>query len=212
MSSGMLEMNTVLFVEVLVTMAVIMDPIGNVPIFASVTRRLSEPARHRAAALAVVTAAIIIAVFAAAGQRILAYLDVSLSALRGAGGLLLLLVALELLTGSDDAESSDALDPDDHVAVAMVPLGTPLLAGPGAIVATIVFVNRADDAESYLAVAAGAIAVLIAVYLAMRFSSVLMRVLRRSGVLLLSRVAGLLLAAIAVQMLADAVIEFARQV
>jgi len=205
-------MNTVLFVEVLVTMAVIMDPIGNVPIFASVTRRLSEPARHRAAALAVVTAAIIIAVFAAAGQRILAYLDVSLSALRGAGGLLLLLVALELLTGSDDAESSDALDPDDHVAVAMVPLGTPLLAGPGAIVATIVFVNRADDAESYLAVAAGAIAVLIAVYLAMRFASVLMRVLRRSGVLLLSRVAGLLLAAIAVQMLADAVIEFARQV
>jgi len=205
-------MNTVLFVEVLVTMAVIMDPIGNVPIFASVTRRLSEPARHRAAALAVVTAAIIIAVFAAAGQRILAYLDVSLSALRGAGGLLLLLVALELLTGSDDAESSDALDPDDHVAVAMVPLGTPLLAGPGAIVATIVFVNRADDARSYLAVAAGAIAVLIAVYLAMRFASVLMRVLRRSGVLLLSRVAGLLLAAIAVQMLADAVIEFARQV
>lgn len=205
-------MNTVLFVEVLVTMAVIMDPIGNVPIFASVTRRLSEPARHRAAALAVVTAAIIIAVFAAAGQRILLYLDVSLSALRGAGGLLLLLVALELLTGSDDADASDALDPDDHVAVAMVPLGTPLLAGPGAIVATIVFVNRADDARSYLAVAAGAVVVLIAVYLAMRFASVLMRVLRRSGVLLLSRVAGLLLAAIAVQMLADAVIEFARQV
>ena len=205
-------MNTVLFVEVLVTMAVIMDPIGNVPIFASVTRRLSEPARHRAAALAVVTAAIIIAVFAAAGQRILLYLDVSLSALRGAGGLLLLLVALELLTGSDDADSSDALDPDDHVAVAMVPLGTPLLAGPGAIVAPIVFVNRADDARSYLAVAAGAVVVLIAVYLAMRFASVLMRVLRRSGVLLLSRVAGLLLAAIAVQMLADAVIEFARQV
>ena len=205
-------MNTVLFVEVLVTMAVIMDPIGNVPIFASVTRRLSEPARHRAAVLAVVTAAIIIAVFAAAGQRILLYLDVSLSALRGAGGLLLLLVALELLTGSDDADSSDALDPDDHVAVAMVPLGTPLLAGPGAIVATIVFVNRADDARSYLAVAAGAVVVLIAVYLAMRFASVLMRVLRRSGVLLLSRVAGLLLAAIAVQMLADAVIEFARQV
>ncbi|MDA3034805.1 MAG: MarC family protein [Actinomycetota bacterium] len=205
-------MNTVLFVEVLVTMAVIMDPIGNVPIFASVTRRLSEPARDRAAALAVVTASIIIAVFAAAGQRILLYLDVSLSALRGAGGLLLLLVALELLTGSDDADSSDALDPDDHVAVAMVPLGTPLLAGPGAIVATIVFVNRADDARSYLAVAAGAVVVLIAVYLAMRFASVLMRVLRRSGVLLLSRVAGLLLAAIAVQMLADAVIEFARQV
>ena len=205
-------MNTVLFVEVLVTMAVIMDPVGNVPIFASVTRRLTPAARNRAAALAVVTATFIIAIFAAAGQRILAYLDVSLSALQGAGGLLLLLVALELLTGSDDDAGNDALDPDDHVAVAMVPLGTPLLAGPGAIVATIVFVNRADGLSDHVAVSAGAALVLVAVYLAMRFAGLLMRVLRRSGVLLLSRVAGLLLAAIAVQMLADAVIEFARQV
>lgn len=205
-------MSTVLFVEVLVTMAVIMDPVGNVPIFASVTRRLTPAARNRAAALAVVTATFIIAIFAAAGQRILAYLDVSLSALQGAGGLLLLLVALELLTGSDDDAGNDALDPDDHVAVAMVPLGTPLLAGPGAIVATIVFVNRADGVSDHVAVAGGAALVLVAVYLAMRFAGLLMRVLRRSGVLLLSRVAGLLLAAIAVQMLADAVIEFARQV
>jgi len=200
-----------LFTEVLVTMLVIMDPVGNVPIFLSVTRRLSPRSRNRAALVAVATAAAVIGTFAIIGRQVLDYLDVSVPALQGAGGLLLLLVALELLTGSESDEA-DALDPDDHVGVAMVPLGTPLLAGPGAIVATIVFVGRADGAGDRGLIALAVLGVLVAVYLAMRFSGLLIRVLRNSGILLLSRIAGLLLAAIAVQMLADAVIAFARQV
>lgn len=197
--------------EVLVTMLVIMDPVGNVPIFLSVTRRLSAGARNRAALVAVVTAAAVIGIFAILGRQVLDYLDVSVPALQGAGGLLLLLVALELLTGSDRDEA-DAIDPDDHVGVAMVHLGTPLLAGPGAIVATIVFVGRANDAADRGLIALAIAGVLLSVYLAMRFSGLLIRVLRNSGILLLSRIAGLLLAAIAVQMLADAVIAFARQI
>lgn len=200
-----------LFTEVLVTMLVIMDPVGNVPIFLSVTRRLSPRSRNRAALVAVATAAAVIGAFAIIGRQVLDYLDVSVPALQGAGGLLLLLVALELLTGSETDEA-DALDPDDHVGVAMVPLGTPLLAGPGAIVATIVFVGRADGAGDRGLIALAVLGVLVAVYLAMRFSGLLIRVLRNSGIMLLSRIAGLLLAAIAVQMLADAVIAFARQV
>ncbi|MGB1381694.1 MAG: MarC family protein [Ilumatobacteraceae bacterium] len=200
-----------LFTEVLVTMLVIMDPVGNVPIFLSVTRRLSPRSRNRAALVAVATAAAVIGAFAIIGRQVLDYLDVSVPALQGAGGLLLLLVALELLTGSESDEA-DALDPDDHVGVAMVPLGTPLLAGPGAIVATIVFVGRADGAGDRGLIALAVLGVLVAVYLGMRFSGLLIRVLRNSGILLLSRIAGLLLAAIAVQMLADAVIAFARQV
>lgn len=203
-------MSTVLLGEVVVTMAVIMDPIGNVPIFLSVTRRLDAKARARAALLSVITAAFVIAVFAVLGRQVLDYLDVSVPALQGAGGLLLLLVALELLTGSES--SGEEADPADHVAVAMVPLGTPLLAGPGAIVATIVFVGDADSAVGRLTIAAGIAIVLLAVFLAMRFAEVLKKILGRSGILLLSRIAGLLLAAIAVQMIADSVIEFARQV
>jgi multiple antibiotic resistance protein len=201
----------VLLGEVLVTMFVIMDPIGNVPIFLSVTRRLDTRQRNRAALVAVVTAVVVIGVFAVVGRQLLDYLHVSVPALQGAGGLLLLLVALELLTGAGKPES-EALDPEDHIAVAMVPLGTPLLAGPGAIVATIVFVGDADSALDRVAIGVGVGSVLLAVYLALRFSGVLQRVLRASGILLLSRIAGLLLAAIAVQMLADAVIAFAEQV
>jgi multiple antibiotic resistance protein len=204
-------MDTVLYVEVVVTMFVIMDPVGNVPIFLSVTRGLEERERNRAALFAVFTAAFVILLFAAVGQQLLSYLNVSVPALQGAGGLLLLLVALELLTGAEAPASE--LQPGDHVAVAMVPLGTPLLAGPGAIVATIVFVNRADGGSAALGViAAGVLTVLVIVLLAMRFSGLLIRVFGRSAILLLSRIAGLLLAAIAVQMLADGLIEFARLV
>ena len=204
-------MDSTLAVEVLVTMFVIMDPVGNVPIFLVVTRRLDQRARNRAALLAVLTAALVIVVFALVGRQVLAYLSVSVPALQGAGGLLLLLVALDLLTGGSSIARGEP-EEGDHVAVAMVPLGTPLLAGPGAIVATIVFVAAADGPGDLGMIGGGIAAVLLVVYLAMRFSGPLIRVLGRSGILLLSRIAGLLLAAIAVQMLADALIAFARLV
>ena len=196
---------TVTFGAVFVTMLVIMDPIGNVPIFLSVTRRLSPKQRSRSALLAVVTAALVIAGFAVGGRQVLGFLDVSVPALQGAGGLLLLLVALQLLT-SDDDDSEAA--PIDHVAVAMVPLGTPLLAGPGAIVAAIVFVQNSSTARERWSIAGALTVVLLLVYLMMRFAELVNRVLGRSGILLLSRIAGLLLAAIAVQMIADSVIGF----
>ena len=204
-------MDSVLYLEVLVTMLVIMDPVGNVPIFLSVTRGLDRRSRDRAALLAVLTATIVVFAFALAGQQVLTYLGVSVPALQAAGGLLLLLVALELLTGPSD-DRGDEPEDGDHVAVAMVPLGTPLLAGPGAIVATIVFVNDAGGAGDLGVIAAAIVSVLLLVLLGLRFSGLLIRVLGRSGILLLSRIAGLLLAAIAVQMLADAVIVFARLV
>jgi len=204
-------MDAVLYLEVLVTMFVIMDPIGNVPIFLSVTRGLDGRSRDRAALLAVLTATLVVFAFALAGQQVLAYLGVSVPALQAAGGLLLLLVALELLTDSSSPPGDEPED-GDHVAVAMVPLGTPLLAGPGAIVATIVFVNDAGGPADLGVIAAAVASVLLLVFLGLRFSGLLIRVLGRSGILLLSRIAGLLLAAIAVQMLADAVIAFARLV
>jgi multiple antibiotic resistance protein len=204
-------MTPTLYVEVLVTMFVIMDPVGNVPMFLAVTRRLDTRARNRSALLAVLTAALVIVVFALVGRQVLGYLNVSVPALQGAGGLLLLLVALELLTGGSSVARGEP-EEGDHVAVAMVPLGTPLLAGPGAIVATIVFVSGAQSRADLGLIGAGIVSVLAVVYLAMRFSGVLIRILGRSGILLLSRIAGLLLAAIAVQMLGEAVLAFARLV
>ncbi|HEX3824662.1 MAG TPA: MarC family protein [Mycobacteriales bacterium] len=194
-----------LFTEVFVTLLVIMDPIGTVPLFLALTSGRSRKARNRQAWQAVLVAISVIAAFALFGQQILRYLDISVAALQGAGGLLLILVALELLTGK---QTRDAEVPD--VNVAFVPLGTPLLAGPGAIVATIVFVRRAHGLADADAIAAGIVAVHVVLYLSLRFSGVLLSVLRDAGVSLITRISGLLLSAIAVQLVADSAIAFAK--
>ncbi|WP_459982365.1 MarC family protein [Nocardioides sp. AN3] len=199
-------MNVTLMVEVFVTLFVIMDPVGTVPIFLSLTSGRSAATARRAAWQAVLVAFFVIVVFALFGQGILDYLSISLAALQGAGGLLLLLVALELLTGNDDEPTAAA-----GTNVALVPLGTPLLAGPGAIVATMVFTRRIHDVGDVAAVALGIIGVHAVLWLAMRFSLPILRLIRASGVLLVTRIAGLLLSAIAVQMVADSVRAFIEQ-
>lgn len=196
-------MNWRLFGEAFVTLFVIMDPPGTVPIFLALTGTLRSAERKRAALVAVAVAFGVIVAFALFGQVILDYLGISLPALQTAGGLLLLLVALQLLTGELDDPAQPASGN-----VAMVPLGTPLLAGPGAIVATMVFVQRSDELPDYLAVGAAIVAVHLLLWTFMRFSVVILRILRESGILLLTRIAGLLLAAIAVQLVADAVRAF----
>lgn len=196
-------MNTKLFVEAFVTLLVILDPPGMVPIFLALTGTLSPRDRHRAGWQAVALAGGVIVVFAAAGQQILHYLGIDLPALQGAGGLLLVLVALELLTGKQDDPN-----PVATTNVALVPLGTPLLAGPGAIVATMLFVRRSHHPGDYLALAVAVALALVAVWLVLRFSGIVVKILRPSGIEVLTRIAGLLLAAIAVQLIADAVGAF----
>jgi multiple antibiotic resistance protein len=192
-----------LLTEVFVTLFVIMDPPGTIPVFLSLTSGRSAATIRRAAWQAVAVSFFVISTFALFGQAILHYLHISLPALQASGGLLLLLVALELLTGNEK-EQSAAQD----VNVALVPLGTPLLAGPGAIVATMLFSRQVDSTATFLAVGLGVVLVHVSIWLAMRFSVRILKLIRESGVLLVTRIAGLLLSAIAVQMVADAVRAF----
>ncbi len=199
-------MSWTLLVSVFVTLFVIMDPIGTIPIFLSLTAGRSAATAKRAAWQAVAVALGVIVAFALFGQWILSYLGIQIAALQCAGGLLLLLVALELLTGNDDTPEERA-----EGNIALVPLGTPLLAGPGAIVATMVFVRQINGFGDFLAVAVGILAVHVVLWLVMRFSLPILRLIRESGVLLVTKIAGLLLSAIAVQMVADAVRAFITQ-
>jgi multiple antibiotic resistance protein len=196
------------FTEVFVTLLVIIDPPGTVPVFLGLTRGRSARARNRLAWQAAVVAFGVIVAFALFGRTILNYLGVGLPALEGAGGLLLLLVSLELLTGKSDEPTSAQRA---RANVAFVPLGTPLLAGPGAIVATMLYVQRIHGLANVLALALAILAVTVVVWLAMRFSTVIHRILTDNGVELLTRIAGLLLSAIAVQLVATAVLAFAHQ-
>jgi MarC family membrane protein len=193
------------FWQVFVTLLVIMDPPGVVPPFIGLTRGLPAQVRNRLAWQAAVVGLGVIVGFAVFGQSILAYLGVQVPSLQAAGGLLLLLVALQLLTGtySEPTEAERT-----KVNVAFVPLGTPLLAGPGAIVATMVFVQRAGSVAQFVSFAVAVLMVTVLLWLTMRFSGVILRLLRPSGVELLTRIAGLLLSAIAVQLVVDAIRAF----
>jgi len=191
------------FGEAFVTLFVIMDPLGTIPVFLGLTGGFTMRGRARAAGLAVLVSLGVIISFALFGQQILDYLGIGIPALQGAGGLLLLLVALDLLTG----RAEDPREVQD-VNVALVPLGTPLLAGPGAIVATIVFVQRSDGIADYVALGLAILAVHLALFLSLRFSGGIIRVIRDSGIVLVSRIAGLLLSAIAVQLVANSVLGF----
>ena len=203
MNDVLLVSATTFGIQAFVTLFVIMDPPGATPIFLALVK--NEPSRKRIlmAWQGATVSLIVIVAFAIFGKFLLDYLHISVEALQGAGGLLLLLIALELLTGRDSSS-----DNSKDVNVALVPLGTPLLAGPGAIVTTIVFVQNAETTSMKLALAAAIVAVHLANGLTLMFSTKIVSVIKESGVTLLARIAGLLLAAIAVEMIVQAVKGF----
>ncbi len=193
-----------LFTTTFLTLFVIMDPPGTIPVFLALTSTMTSKQRNRAARQAVLVAGGVILSFLLFGQAILDFLGISVPALQASGGLLLLLVAMDLLTGkAEDPE------PSGKVNVALVPLGTPLLAGPGAIVAAMVAIQSSDGSKAgWISIIAAVLAVHVSLYLAMRFAGVVHRVLREGGTILVTRIAGLLLAAIATQLIADAITAF----
>ena len=193
-----------LFLSTFVTLWVILDPPGLLPVFIGLTKSMTALQRRQAALRASLVALGVIALFAVFGQVILKYLQISVEALQVSGGLLLLIVALQLLMGEHDEVDESKSRP---VNVAIVPLGTPLLAGPGAIVAMMVAVQDVRGVD-YAVVAASLICAMAAVFLFLRFATGIRRVLKEAGTILLTRIAGLLLAAIAVQMMADGVRGF----
>jgi multiple antibiotic resistance protein len=180
------------------TLVVIMDPIGNVPYFIALTAGVGARRRRVLAVQAAVAAGALVTGFALFGRLVLDYLHISPESLSIAGGLLLLLVALESFRG----QSMPAAEATN---IALVPLATPLVAGPGAIAAVMVLAGRYPDPGGRVGVIAGVALVVLTVAVAFLLATQIARVLRPAAVNFLSRVLALLLSAIAVQLIIDAV-------
>ncbi len=189
--------------QAFVTLLVILDPPGATPFFLALVGDRSPRERVRLAWQAASVSLFVIVLFALFGKFVLNYLHVSLFGLQGAGGLLMLLISLELLTGK---ESPDVGSGKGNVA--LVPLGTPLLAGPGAIVTTMLYVNYAHGAAKQSALLLAIIATHIVIGFTLMFSTKILGLIKESGVTLFARIAGLLLAAIAVEMIVASVKGF----
>jgi multiple antibiotic resistance protein len=194
-------------VSALVTLTVVVDPLGLVPSFIAVTHGLPERARRNVALRACLIAAAILAGSALAGDWLLRTLAISLPAFRIAGGLLLFSIASEMVFGvrneRQSREAEDALE--EHVRnIAAFPLAIPLMAGPGAITASVLLAARTGGDLTRLGVLLGVIAVVLILCLAVFLAaSRIARLLGTTGSIVLSRLLGVLLAALAVQFVID---------
>jgi multiple antibiotic resistance protein len=188
------------FGETFVTLLVIMDPLGAAPIFVALTRNLSQRARRLAAVRATVAALALVLLFAVFGDVILRYLGVSIHSLSIAGGLLLLLLALEMLRGLD---APHAGEPD--VDVALVPLASPLVAGPGAIATAIVLSRRYGSTEGRISVLLGIVCAVAVVGVALLTADWVAQRIPAAITAFLTRVLGLLLAGIGIQLILNGI-------
>ena len=189
--------------QAFVTLFVILDPPGAAPIFLGLASGKTVKEQRKLAWQAAAVSLFVIVSFALFGNAILGYLNISLAALQGAGGILLLITGLGLLTGSL-TESNSATSKN----IALVPLGTPLLAGPGAIVTTMLYVQKSEGSDQLTALAIAIFAVHFLIGLTFMFSTKILSVIKDSGVEMLARIAGLLLSAIAVEMIISSIKAF----
>jgi multiple antibiotic resistance protein len=202
------------FLKALVVLFTMVDPVGLVPVTLGLTAGMSEHERSVVATRATLIAAGVMAVFGVIGRYILDWLQVSIQAFDIAGGALLFLVAIDMLFGRQSGvreTASERREARTREDVAVFPLAIPMIAGPGTITTIILLVgNAAPNALSLLSIALAAALTLVACWLAMHMSATIQTRIGTTGIRVLSRVLGMLLAAIAVQFILNGVALFAR--
>jgi multiple antibiotic resistance protein len=202
------------FLKALVALFTIIDPVGLVPVVISLTAGMSPGLRFATITRAVVIATGVIALFGVLGRQIFAYLGITPEAFSIAGGVLLFLVAIDMLFGRQSGaretprEAREARSRED-LSVSAFPLGIPLIAGPGTITTIILLVDSAHgQAFELAAVAVAAALTLAAAWFTMMVSLTIQKRVGTTGILVLSRVLGMLLAAVAAQFILNGVAAF----
>lgn len=199
------------FVSALVTLLIVVDPVGLAPIFLALTPRRSAVARRRIALTACLIAGLTLTGFALIGQWLLGTLGITLPAFRIAGGLLLFAVAFDMVLGWRTEREGAAAEQakEEHAQhIAAFPLAIPLMAGPGAITATLLLAGQADRNPLHVTILLAVIALaILACFLVFAFAVKIDRLLGTTGNIVLSRILGIVLAALAVQYAIDGVRE-----
>ena len=197
-----------LFVSSFVTFFVIIDPPGCAPIFAGLTAGTNAVHRRAMAVRAGMVAAIILLGFALFGEPLLRALGISLNAFRIAGGIMLFLIALEMVfekrteRREDRAEKVKAEDPVD---ISIFPMAMPMIAGPGSIASVMLLMAQSKGIEQSLVVLSAMLAVLLLCVLALLAAGPIMRIVGAKIEAVVSRLLGVLLAALAVQFVIDGI-------
>ena len=207
-------MDMAFLVSAFITLFVVMDPVGTTPVFISLTRGMSAVQRRTIAIRSCIVAGGVLCLFAFFGEAVLGFVGITMPAFRISGGLLLFLTALDMLferrnaRRANKAEEAEAEDDDEGPDPSVFPMAIPLLAGPGAITSVILLVGRAEDAATTAAILGVMFAVLLIALLMLLASGLIEKALGRIGITVVTRLLGLLLAALSVQFVADGLLAF----
>ena len=185
------------FLAIFIFFFAVIDPIGTIPVFIAATRGMSEAIKRKIALLATLAASAILIFFAAVGEYLLSAIGVPLSAFQIAGGIVLFLFALSMIFGESKPDEEVKLV-ENHNDTAIFPLAVPSIASPGAMLAAVLLTEKARFSVSQqLQTGLTMLAVLLVVYLLMLGASFINRIIGSSGASVISRVMGLILAAVA---------------
>ena len=198
-----------LFLSAFITLFVVLDPPGCAPIYAGLTSGASPAQKRSMAVRACVIAGAILLVFALFGEPLLAALHIELDAFRAAGGIMLFLIALDMVfekrTQRREARAEKIRDTPEIEDVSVFPMAMPMLAGPGAIASVMLLAGSADGIDEALVVLAALLAVLVLTLLALLAASPLMRLVGAQVEAVITRLLGVLLAALAAQYVIDGI-------
>ena len=201
------------YAAVIVSLFAIVDPIGTLPFFVALTDGFNEDDRQIILRRAVLVLGGLLTIFALVGRFVFAAFGVSLGAFEIAGGILLFVIAYDMLQGEIGRTRLSAQDREEAIArrdeISVMPLGIPLLAGPGAISTVMIYEgNAGSDPALILATFVGVVVTTVATFVILRYGQRILRAMGRVGVMALTRVLGLLLAAVGVQFVLDGISAF----
>ena len=195
-----------LFISTFVALFVIVDPLGTAAVFAAITGKFSTIQSRAMAIKATIIAVCVLVVFGICGHILLHHMGISLAAFRVAGGLLLFVTAFRMIMGSHDNSALETQESyADRSNIAIFPLAIPLLAGPGCMTATLLSMTNAHGLTEKSIVLGAIVIIEIIALFCMLMASRLVRIMGSGGCSLLARLMGILLAAMALQFIADGV-------
>ncbi|WP_298969733.1 MarC family protein [uncultured Roseobacter sp.] len=202
-----MTIDTAFLITSFVTMFVVIDPIGLAPLFVALTQGMTDAARRRIALRATATGILILLAFAAFGEALLSFIGISMAAFRVAGGILLFITALDMLferrtKRREDQSEEEVNDPS------VFPLAIPLIAGPGAIASVILLMGQRPGIEGTVIVLGATAGVMIIVMGFFLASGLIERALGKTGITVVTRLLGMLLAALSVQFVLDGLSAF----
>jgi multiple antibiotic resistance protein len=197
-------MDLALYIPAFVTLFVIIDPVGLAPLFVALTQGMTVTERRKVAIRACLVAVGILTLFGVAGEAVLNFLGISMPAFRIAGGVLLFLTALDMLFERRTQRRQGQADSDHPDDPSVFPLAIPLIAGPGAIASMILLTGQDGGGALHILIVHGVMLAVIAVVLLLfLLAAPLERVLGPTGITVVTRLLGMLLAALSVQFVID---------